>query len=72
MIHAVSLIRNPLIRNSPEDSWKNRKWNPEPFEPKVQNKKEALNENQADNTFHKDKVATLGYHCEVVTMDDYL
>ena len=39
VIHAVSLIRNPLIRNSPEDSWKNRKWNPEPFEPKVQNKK---------------------------------
>ena len=38
-LHAVSLIRNPLIRNSPEDSWKNRKWNPEPFEPKVQNKK---------------------------------
>ena len=38
-IHAVSLIRNPLIRNSPEDSWKNRKWNPEPFEPKVKNKK---------------------------------
>ena len=38
-VHAVSLIRNPLIRNSPEDSWKNRKWNPEPFEPKVQNKK---------------------------------
>ena len=39
VVHAVSLIRNPLIRNSPEDSWKNRKWNPEPFEPKVQNKK---------------------------------
>ena len=39
LVHAVSLIRNPLIRNSPEDSWKNRKWNPEPFEPKVQNKK---------------------------------
>ena len=38
-VHPVSLIRNPLIRNSPEDSWKNRKWNPEPFEPKVQNKK---------------------------------
>ena len=38
-LHAVSLIRNPLIRNSPEDSWKNRKWNPEAFEPKVKNKK---------------------------------
>ena len=38
-LQAVSLIRNPLKRNSLEDSWKNRKWNPEPFEPKVQNKK---------------------------------